>query len=196
MPKFSIIIPAHNSESYIHRALMSIIEQTYRDYELIVVCDACTDNTDEVAAAYGAKVFSINEGCDGAARSEGLYQATGEWVLFMDDDDYWLHEYVLDQIAKKIERNPEIDILCFSAIHKGLRYAPASIDNIAVWNKAWKRSFIGNTRFPKVKSISDLYFHREMRAKNPKYIEWDMPVYYYNYMRPGSQTWMEKYGRR
>ena len=196
MPKFSIIVPAHNSERYISKALMSILDQTYRDYELIVVCDSCADNTDEVAAAYGAKVFYIEAGSDGAARSEGLYQAEGEWVLFMDDDDWWLHEFCLELIANKIESEDEMDILCFSAIHKGSRYCPASKDNIAVWNKAWKRSFIGETRFPPIKSVSDLYFHNEMMGKNPKVVEWDMPIYYYNYLRPGSQTWMEKYGRR
>ena len=196
MPKFSIIIPAHNSEKYISKALMSVLDQTYRDYELIVVCDSCTDDTDEVAAAYGAKVCYINSGSDGAARSEGLYEATGDWVLFMDDDDWWLHEFALDLIAKKIESEEEMDILCFSAIHKGSRYCAASKDNIAVWNKAWKRSFIGQTRFPPIKSTSDLFFHREMMAKNPKVVEWDMPIYYYNYMRPGSQTWMEEQERR
>ena len=67
MPKFSIIVPAYDSEGYISKALMSILDQTYRDYELIVVCDSCTDNTDEVAAAYGAKVFYIEAGSDGAA---------------------------------------------------------------------------------------------------------------------------------
>ena len=57
-----------------------------------------------------------------------------------------------------------------------------------MWNKCWKRSFIGSTRFPNVYSISDLYFHRELFNKHPKIEVWDMPMYYYNYMRKGSIT--------
>ena len=49
-----------------------------------------------------------------------------------------------------------------------------------------RRSLIGDTRFPNVYSISDAYFHGEMMAKNPRIRTWDMPMYYYNYLRPGS----------
>lgn len=196
MPKFSIIIPAHNSEGYIGKALYSIIKQSYKDYELIVVCDNCSDDTDETAAAYGAKVYYTDWGCDGMARNVGIDNATGEWILFMDDDDSWLHEFCLQQIAEKIEKEKGIDVLCFSAIHHNSRYAPASIKNIAVWNKAWKRSFIGETRFSPVQMISDLYFHQAMLAKEPRYYEWDMPIYYYDYMRTGSQTWRMEQEKR
>lgn len=190
-PKFSIIIPAFNAEKRLAETIASVTMQTFRDFEIIVVCDSCTDETDEVAAAYGAKMFYTDAGCDGAARNVGIENASGTWIMFLDDDDHWLHEFVLDQIARKINKDPTVDVICFSAIHKNSRYAPASINNIAVWNKVWKRSFIGDTRFPKVKSISDLYFHKAMLAKSPRYVEWDMPFYYYNYMRPGSQTWLE-----
>ena len=57
--RFSIIIPAFNSASYIKRALDSIKEQTFEDYELIVVCDSCIDNTKEIAEQYADKVYDI-----------------------------------------------------------------------------------------------------------------------------------------
>lgn len=189
--KFSIIVPTHNAENYIHHALNSISGQTYKDYELIVVCDACTDGTEEIARTYTDNVILENFHNDGLARSKGLDVAKGDWILFMDDDDWWLHEYVLQQLAERVGKENE-DILAFSFIFKGIKYAsPLSNGGQlypAVWNKCWRRSFIGDTRFPNVHSVSDWYFWLTMLDKNPKIATWDMPMYYYNYMRVGSIT--------
>lgn len=187
--RFSIIIPAHNSELYITKALQSIKKQTFKDYELIVVCDSCTDCTQAIAQMYGAKTCKVDFGNDGLSRSKGLDLATGEYVLFMDDDDWWLHEFVLQQIDEKL-REEDVDILAFSFIFKGVCYAsPLKNHNklwIAVWNKCWKRDAIGDTRFPNIYSVSDLYFHRAMMKKKLRIKTWDMPMYYYNYLRKGS----------
>ena len=192
--KFSIIIPFHNAEDRMRTVLESVKKQVYKDYELICVCDACEDGTVSIAKEYTDKVIEVNFANDGATRSKGLDVAKGDYVLFLDDDDYWLHEYVLTQIANKLG---DEDILCFSFIFKGWMYATPTGNRghhwIAVWNKCWKRSAIGNTRFPAVKH-GEAYFHREMFAKNLKIVDWDMPMYYYNYMREGSLSW--KYSGR
>ena len=194
MPRFSIIIPAYNAEDRIRKALDSIRDQSFKDYELIVVCDSCKDKTAEIARLYGAKVFEAEYHNDGLSRSRGIDEASGDWVLFMDDDDWWLHEFVLSQIDEKLrEHNDSIDVLCFSFIFKGYKYAKPDGNRgghfAAVWNKCWKRSSIGSTRFPNVKACSDLHFHREMFGKGLAIIDWDMPMYYYNYLRPGSISW-------
>lgn len=193
--KFSIIIPAYNAADRIRNALDSIVEQTFADYELIVICDSCTDETADIAREYGAVVEEVSFRNDGLTRDRGLDVATGEWVLFMDDDDWWLHEFVLEQINSKLTDN--IDILAFSFIWSGVRYAtPMSNAGAlypAVWNKCWRRSFIGETRFPNVWSVSDAYFHAEMMDKTPHIKTWDMPMYFYNYLRPGSLS--EQMGR-
>lgn len=199
MPRFSIIIPAYNAADRIHKGLDSIKSQTYTDYELIVICDNCTDNTAQIAESYGAKAISVNFGNDGLSRSKGLDVATGEWILFMDDDDWWLHEYVLELIDEKLRyHNNAMDVLCFSFIFKGYKYARPNGNRghhwAAVWNKCWKRSVIGDTRFPNIHSCSDLYFHQDMFAKHLTIIDWDMPIYYYNYLRPGSISWQDKNG--
>ena len=116
--RFSIIIPAHNSASFIRNALESIKKQTFKDYELIVICDNCNDNTQQIAEEYGAITERVGFGRDGLTRNRGLEKARGEWVLFMDDDDWWLHEYVLAQLDQKLKENPNIDMLCFSFIHR------------------------------------------------------------------------------
>lgn len=192
--RFSIIIPAYNAENHIRKALESIKSQTFKDYELIVVCDSCTDNTSCIAKEYTNNVYEVEYGCDGPTRNTGIDVAKGDYILFMDDDDWWLHEFVLSQINDKLNEQ-NCDLLCFSFIWKGVKYASPLSNNgwpyPAVWNKCWKRSFIGNTRFPAIKSISDWYFHCDCFARNPKIIYWDMPMYYYNFLREGSISWEE-----
>ena len=186
MPKFSIIFPAHNSAAFMRKGLDSIRSQTFTDYELIVVCDACDDNSADIASEYTDKVFIVDYHNAGLTRSHGLDQAAGEWVLFMDDDDWWLHEYVMEQLAGHLG---DEDLLCFSFIWKGIGYAAPIRENRlfwpAVWNKCWRRSAIGSTRFP-AEYPDDLLFHNAMMQKALFIKVWDMPMYYYNYMRPGS----------
>ena len=86
--KFSIIIPAYNAADRIHKALESVKSQAFTDYELIVVCDRCTDNTQQIAESYGARTLAVNYGRDGLTRNAGINMAQGEWLLFMDDDDW------------------------------------------------------------------------------------------------------------
>lgn len=188
--RFSIIIPAYNAENHIKKGLLSIAGQTFPDYELIVVCDSCTDDTKKIAEFYGAKTLDVSYHRDGPTRNAGIDIASGEYVLFMDDDDWFLHEFVLSQIDSKLRQENNPDLLCFSFIWKGVIYA-SPLSNMgqlypSVWNKAWKREYIGNTRFTDVYSISDSYFHKEMMQKPHTTVIWDMPLYYYNYLRKGS----------
>ena len=180
--KFSIIIPTHNAVEYLKRALDSVKIQTYTDYELIVVCDACTDNSAEVARGYGAIVYEVNNSNEGPTRNYALDRAQGEWILFIDDDDYWIHPYVLEMLAGRLSNE---DLLRFSFIWKGKGYTQCG-DWFACWNKCWRRSFIGDTRFGTT-FPADEPFHRAMMAKRPVITDWDTPMYYYDYLRPGSQ---------
>ena len=190
-PFFSVIVPAHNSAEYIRKCMRSVKMQTFTDYELIVVCDKCTDNTAQVALGYADKTLIRGYGMDGLARNAGIEAAEGEWIMFLDDDDWWIHEYVLEMAKDKIDNITfPVDMLLFDFIWKNAPphkspYYVQDIDNvnIAVWSKAFRRGFIGDTRFPNVYSISDAYFHGEMMDKNPRIKTWDMPMYYYNYLR-------------
>lgn len=190
--RFSVIIPAYNAEDHIRKCLDSIKQQTFTDYELIVVCDSCKDHTKQIAEEYGAITKDVAFHCDGPTRSTGIDMAQGEYLLFLDDDDWWLHEYVLAQLDERlrIERDP--DVLCFSFIFRHWKYASPNGNSghrwIATWNKCWKRSFVGKTRFPHVNFKSDLFFNQEMVKKGGRWIDWDMPMYYYDYKRKGSQT--------
>lgn len=190
---FSVIIPAHNESDVIYRALSSIQQQSFKDYELIVVCDACTDNTKLIAEAYGAQTIEINAHSSGAARNAGLDIAQGEWVLFCDADDWYLHEYVFEMLADKVGRENE-DAVFFSLIWKHMGYGSIRSTKGTIYphvaNKCWRRSSIGETRFPEQREVvaEDSIFFERMMAKNLKIIEWDMPLYYYNWLRPGSKS--------
>lgn len=193
-PMFSVIIPAHNSQEFIYYGLRSIQDQSYKNYELIVVCDNCTDDTEYVAKAYDAKIFNVSFGRDGLTRDYGIQQATGDWILFMDDDDHFIHEYCFQQLADEINRYDDIDLLAFGHICKHRGYIPPVEENIFrprvdhVWSSAWKRATIGPARFGDAVFSSDTYFLRDMKSRVKSYAIFDMPIYYYNFKRPGSQT--------
>ena len=91
MPKVSVIIPTYNRAHYICETIDSILAQTYRDYEIIVVDDGSADNTRKVLQKYDGKVryfYQKNRG-PSAARNFGISQSQGEYIAFLDDDDLW-----------------------------------------------------------------------------------------------------------
>ena len=190
--KFSIIIPAYNAADRIRNALDSIASQTCKDYELIVVCDACVDNTADIAREYTDKVIEVFNNHDGLTRNVGLDYATGDWVLFMDDDDWWMHELVLEKIEAHL--SDDIDVLRFGFfwLNNGGDTKPGPW--VAVWNKCWRRSFIWGTRFSTRPKWSDLDFNSQMMDKNPRIADLDEILYYYNYLREGSISWNHYHG--
>ncbi len=196
--KYSIIIPAHNAEGHIVPALKSIRSQSFTDYELIVVCDSCTDQTEWIAGTvYGARTAKVDYHLDGLTRNAGIDMARGEWILFLDDDDWWLHEYVLEELDKIVtERSGSMDVLFFSFIWKGVGYTRQTPERnyAAVWSKCWRRAFIGKTRFKDTPYWSDLEFNRTLLQKRPRAVFWDFPIVYYNYLREGSISWQKKQG--
>lgn len=188
--RFSFIIPAFNAEDHIVKGLESIKAQTFKDYELIVVCDRCKDRTKEIAESYGAKTLEVDFGRDGLTRNAGLDIAQGEYILFMDDDDWLLHEFVFEEIHRKLKQENDPDLLCCSFIWGKIMYARPIAKSgklyPSVWNKVWKKSYINDTRFTDVYSISDFYFHEAMIKKPHTQVLWDFPIIYYNYLRKGS----------
>lgn len=191
-PKFSIIIPAHNSASheFFTKCLESITTQSFKDYELIVVADKCSDNTADVARSFGATVIEVEHGNDGFARNTGIDNANGEWILFLDDDDWWMHDRVLECMISHLADG--IDVLQFGFYWKDVGYTLIIDGGIPcnVWSKAWRRSYIGDTRvkekvYPAAdKALTDAVF----AARAPVVALWDSPIYFYNYMRAGSIT--------
>lgn len=100
----SVIMPSYNTAKYIEQSIYSVIEQTYKDWELIIVDDCSNDDTDEIVIPLlqDSRIKYIkNEKNQGAAmsRNRALAEATGKWVAFLDSDDIWLP----DKLTKQIE---------------------------------------------------------------------------------------------
>ena len=196
-PFFSIIVPAHNAEKHIRKCLDSIKMQTFKDYELIVVCDACTDHTFDIALEYTDRVYWTEYGRDGLARNAGIDFSCGEWLLFLDDDDWWIHEYVLDRLCH-YATHTDADLLPFQFIWPNDAHGRYYWDhakygmNIAPWSKMYRRSFVGDTRFSDAERTSDEAFAYGLVDKiergEGKWFFIHELYYYYNFMRPGSQT--------
>ena len=185
-PFFSVIVPAHNSAEFIRKGLVSIKLQNFDDFELIVVCDACTDETYEVAKLYSDYQITTDFGRAGSARNVGLDIAKGKWILFMDDDDWYLPG-AFGMIADELQHQPNIDILAYGFEWKGMGYAMQSPKRIypAVWNKAWRRDFIGEERFPDWIHTDDLGFARKIHPR-ARFGFLPAVLYHYEFMRPGS----------
>lgn len=109
MPKVSIIIPSYNCESYIAQTIDSVLSQTFKDFELIVIDDGSTDKTQEIAASYGNRVRLITQANAGrcVARNRGIREAKGELICLMDHDDYWFPEKLARQVDE-FRAHPEV----------------------------------------------------------------------------------------
>lgn len=108
----SIVIPTYNHSIYLNRALESIINQTYKNWEVIIIDNHSTDNTSEVVANFKSeriKYFKIhNNGIIAISRNAGIKIAKGQWIAFLDSDDWWASNK-LEICIKKI--NDKVDLI-------------------------------------------------------------------------------------
>lgn len=114
--KFSIIIPVYNVEEYIEKCLSSIHEQTYQNFEAIIVNDGTLDNSVNVIKKFiknkkNFKMYSKENGGLSDARNFGLKYVTGDYILFVDSDDY-LNLELLSELNKELTKN-KVDIIKF-----------------------------------------------------------------------------------
>ena len=118
-PLVSIIIPAYNAEKYIQRALESALAQTYKDIEIIVIDDGSTDKTAEIIKTYQDPriiyIFQKNQG-QGPARNNGIKKSQGEYITFLDADDYYFPEKVEKQV-RFLENHSEYQAVYCNALH-------------------------------------------------------------------------------
>lgn len=111
-PKVSVIIPTYNNAQYVTQAVESALNQTYTDYEIIVVDDGSTDNTRDLLDDYRDRLNYIYQEHKGVstARNLGIEKAKGELIAFLDADDYFLPEHLTEQIAC-LEKQPSLGMV-------------------------------------------------------------------------------------
>ena len=121
--RFSVIIPLYNKAPYVRKALESVCAQTYRDYELIVINDGSTDNSAVVADEYlkatdgiDYQIISQQNAGVSAARNNGVAQAHGEYIAFLDADDWWDPTY-LERMAQLIEGYPDAGLYACNYVY-------------------------------------------------------------------------------
>ncbi|WP_051204387.1 glycosyltransferase [Butyrivibrio sp. VCD2006] len=211
-PLFSIVIPVYNREQYIDRAVESVICQTYDDWELILVDDGSTDSSAELCDIYSKRDNRIrvlhedNRG-PGAARNCGLNVASGEYVLFLDSDD-WYELNCLKECADVIrDSNPDL-ITFFMREHTErevrinkralMPWSFSDIDrqaylmsrDISVGTRACKRSIIeeNRVRFPEWTTAEDVCFMLLCYAVCSSVIQIKKAFYNYDKKTPLSAT--------
>lgn len=173
--KFSIIIPNYNSEKWIEKLLKSIEEQTFTDYEVIVVDDMSTDASVEIVENYvdkfegDIKIIQLDEKrWNGGTRNVGVEHAKGDYILFADCDDWFNSNGCLAEIASVIEKNNEPDLvrLPYHFIEIGEGDVPlreGSLEElaktifVAPWTKCVKRELF--VPFPENTLIEDIVQH-------------------------------------
>ena len=111
MEKVSVIIPIYNDEKYLEQCLDSVIKQTYKNLEIILVDDGSTDRTPEICEQYREKdsrirVLHKKNGGVGSSRNAGLAMATGDYVLFVDDDDF-IYPEETETLYKLLKKNDD-----------------------------------------------------------------------------------------
>jgi glycosyltransferase involved in cell wall biosynthesis len=116
-PLVSVILPVYNRESSISRAIESVLTQTYRSIELIVIDDGSTDDTMQVLERFGSRIMVLRQAHAGAyvARNFGMRHARGEFVAFIDSDDVWLPDRLSSQLP--LMSRQEVGLVFGDAIH-------------------------------------------------------------------------------
>jgi len=220
MPVISIIVPVYKTEKYLRRCIDSILAQTFIDFECIIVDDGSPDNSPGICDEYAAKdsrivvVHQKNAGLS-AARNSGLDVARGDWIGFVDSDDWCDSDmfFVLYENAKKYDADVSI---CAFRIIKGdegekeyaknkikiyngqkatIRMLSAEISfSVNCFNKLIKRKLLSENKLrfdAAIKYNEDLLFNYEVFRHTEKAVHFGMP--YYNYFIH-SESMTQQYG--
>lgn len=221
MAIFSIIVPVYNTEKYLPQCVDSILGQSFSDFEVLLIDDESPDGSGALCDAYAEKdprvrVIHQKNGGLSNARNSGLKTASGEFILFLDSDDYWIHGNVLEQIHQQfISANADAVLLKHHKLDVETGELLASSDTLrpedlsgrsygeqlsvcvstqlydtCAWNKAFRRSLMQR---------QDLFFTEGIIAED---IDWAArlslaasrlsivaePVHIYRKGRPGAIT--------
>lgn len=219
--KISIVVPIYNVEEYLPRCLDSIIAQTYSNIEIMLVDDGSPDNAGAICDEYAARdsrirVFHIPNGGVAKARQLGVESSTGEYIVFVDPDD-WLPLDSIEVLYKPIALNRSIDIVIGSYIRKFLsrdvychqvernyskrEYIDAIIATdiiVAPWAKLFRRDLFVSDGFPNIKRSQDWLMNIHIAIRSNGCCAISQCVYYYDCSsevssRNKHNAWVEYY---
>ena len=211
--KISVIIPVYNVASYLEKCVKSVIAQSYTDLEIILVDDGSNDGSSEICdelKEIDSRIVVIHQENQGlsVARNTGLDRATGEWIAFLDSDD-WIEKEAYEVLLSLAE-NYKADITsCLSRVvysgeaeketnDSGDIFDYDSLESIIselrkkerlrveVWNKIWRRQLIGDVRFVPGQVSEDIHFDRLVFLKAGRIVHVDKTLHNYLVGRQGS----------
>lgn len=158
MPLISVVIPVYNGEKTIRQTLESVLNQTFTDFEVIVINDGSQDTTLEIVANIAdprLKVFSYPNAGQAASRNRGLSQARGEFIAFLDADDLWTSDKLEAQL-RVLQENPQAAVAyswsdCIDESGNFLREASHRTVNGDVYAKLLLTDFLDNGSNPLIR---------------------------------------------
>ena len=124
MPKISVIIPAYNVEKYVEKTLKSLINQTFKDFEAIIINDGSTDNTEKIIkevlqdTKFQWKLINQENQGVSVARNRGIIESKGEYICFLDGDDYYHPTFLEKMYNKAKEKNYDVVFCNYSLVNE------------------------------------------------------------------------------
>ena len=211
----SVIVPVYKVEPYLRQCLDSILGQTYKDLQVILIEDGSPDSSGDICDEYAQKdqrikVFHTENKGLSAARNLGLDEAEGDYISFIDADD-WIEPQMLEVLCEALERTgADISACSFvkefpsssmfmcidEMIYEGEEILAALLDkkyNYAVWSRLYRRKLFRNIRFPEGKYYEDISSALAILREAGKLVCISEPLYHYR-VRQGSisQTYTAK----
>lgn len=201
MKKVSVIVPVYNVEEYIDKCLDTLTNQTFKDYELIVINDGSSDNSESIILDYQKKYpklikyYKKENGGLSSARNYGIEKSTGEYLMFIDSDDYVSNDMV-EKLYNKIDKEQSDMVICnyYRVTCKGkfiknyninpgttnIKSNPEIILNKqAAWNKIYKKELFSQNKFDEGKYYEDLRLIPKLYLECKKIAFIDDFCYYY-----------------
>ena len=220
MPRFSIIIPVYNVEGYLKQTVDSVLNQSFCDFELVLVDDGSQDTSPQICDKYQKEdsrvvVLHKKNGGAAAARNDGILMATGEYVTFLDSDDYWDDPETLEKIDAKLSET-DADVLetrlksfnCQTGkVQEAKQFPPELLKGLSTPEalrtlistatykvhaglKVIRRTFLmeHSLFFPEGVTCEDILWGIRISAAYPRYAFMNLYFYCYRECRPGSVT--------
>lgn len=203
----SVIVPVYNIEKYIARCIESILKQSYKELEILLVDDGSTDSSGKICEAYARqdariKVIHRENGGLSAARNTGIACAEGSYISFVDGDD-WIDATMYEDMAGLAKKQGADLVVCrYRCIYKDhevdgstgkvtvfdqplsmliqyLKEEEEVLIQHAAWNKLYKKELLGTERFPEGKWYEDVVFSARILSRVQKGVYLDSALYNY-----------------
>lgn len=201
--KFSIIIPNYNNAKYLEKCLGSVLDQTYKNYEIIFIDDMSEDNSLEIANSLlksPHKVLKVPyKKYNGGTRNIGIMEATGDYIVCVDSDDWLKSETTLEEINSSLY-DEDIMFLgfdLFDGTNEGLYpfrpnyenlYQAFTNDVCAIWTKVVKTDLLKDTLFPESTLAEDRVHHYRLIDKSNTFTCLNKSTHVWNRSNANSTT--------